>query len=561
MTGGRPGTAPAPPPVRRLGRTPLRAPPLAVLAALVVASSPAAQEPGRVPVRGEVFVGTEVEDYLRVLQVAGHAPAYPWSLRSFSPAEVDRLLPADSAHPWAGRYDLRRGTAARGFGLVRPDVRVVFNSAFPHGSNDGAVWAGRGATAAVRAGFHARWRGVSLTVAPTVFVAQNAAFDLRANGRTGEQAFADGDNPGTIDLPQRFGDGRYARVDPGQSTLRAGLGPLALGVSTADQHWGPAVEHPLVLGSNAGGFPHAFVGTSRPLGVGLGRLHGRVVWGVLEQSAHATVRGDSSRRVMSGLVVVFTPRGIDGLELGATRFFHVSRPAFERGDLLQPFEGLLKSSLGRSGEGADSISSPDNQLASAFARWVFPASGVEVYGEYGREDHSRDLRDLLLEPDHASAYTLGFRKVWPRRDDSWLALRAEVMNARVGPLEQARGQARFYVHTRTRQGHTLRGQALGSAAAYGGAGSTVALERYGPGGRWSVAWTRALRGEATGTAAAGVPADERLDVVHAVVAEALLFRRGVDVTLGAGGVYEVNRDYRRDAFNLHATLGVTAPLR
>src|SRR5690606_39168707 len=101
----------------------------------------------------------------------------------------------------------------------------------------------------LQGGVAARYGPVSLTLAPLFFWAQNRGFDLLPNGRSGRLAFADPVSPGSIDLPQRFGDSPYARLDPGQSTLRVDLPFLAAGVSTADQYWGPALVHPLVLGT------------------------------------------------------------------------------------------------------------------------------------------------------------------------------------------------------------------------------------------------------------------------------------------------------------------------
>src|SRR6266480_1930024 len=44
--------------------------------------------------------GSDYEQYLRAIQIAGIAPPYPWSIRSFSRQEVERLVSADSAGPW-----------------------------------------------------------------------------------------------------------------------------------------------------------------------------------------------------------------------------------------------------------------------------------------------------------------------------------------------------------------------------------------------------------------------------------------------------------------------------
>lgn len=516
-------------------------------------------EPGEV--RNEVFVGSEIEDYLRVLQVGGVAPLYPWSIRSFSPPEVDRLLPDDAAHPWADRYRLAPDTMG-GFqwDWVRPQTEVIFNSAFPYGSNNGAVWAGRGLTTAVRAGFSARYGPLSLTVAPVVFRAANTSFELMPNGRSGRLAFADGRNPTTIDLPQRFGDEPYTRLDPGQSTLRLDLPFVTAGISTANQHWGPASEFPILLGNNAAGYPHGFLGTSAPVNLWIGSVHGRLVWGRLDQSPYAPTGADDDLRFMSGLIGAFSPRGIPGLEIGGARFFHTPWPrnGLTVDHFLKPVEGFLKEDLPDQRPGPDPKSDADNQLASAFFRWVFPGSGFELYGEYGREDHNWDLRDFLLEPDHDSAYLLGFQKAWRRSPRDFVVLRGELVNSRISHLVRVRPQAPFYRHSRARQGHTHRGQLLGSPAVYGGGGSLLAADWYYPDGRWTVAWRRELRWGHDAVGAAGGAGAESAgsDVIHALSAEALVFHGQFDLTAGVTGAYNLNRYFGSDAFNLKAEVGV-----
>lgn len=324
-----------------------------------------AQSPARITTTGEAFVNGEIEKYLRVLQISGSTQLYPWSIRAFSPKELGELLPADTIHPWAAHYDFAPDTAGTlAWDWISPSVRLALNTAFPYGSNDGAVWAGRGITTAVQAGLSFRAGPLSLVLAPIAFRAENSAFDLAPNGETGDLVFADWSRPQIIDLPQRFGAGPYMRLGPGQSTLRFDYRGIAAGVSTANQHWGPASQHPPLLGNNAAGFLHGFIGTSSPLNVLVGRTHGRVVWGLLiiSQSEYSPVEGQISRRFMSGLAAVFAPRGLDGLEIGGARFFHTPWPVDGpgTGEFLKPFEGFLKSGLRQTGVGSDGLSDAEN---------------------------------------------------------------------------------------------------------------------------------------------------------------------------------------------------------
>ncbi len=513
--------------------------------------------------RDEVVVGSEIERYLRTLQVGGGGALYPWSLRGLSPREVDRLLPGQ-AHPWSRRFALRNDSAS-GFRavLLRPTARIAYNSGFPYGMNDGPVWAGRGVTAAARAGAALRAGPLSLRVEPVLFWAENRDFELMPTGRSGRLAYADGSNPGSIDLPQRFGDGAYTRLDPGESTLRLDALGLAAGVSTAAQSWGPADDLPMLLGNNAGGFAHAFAGTSVPVRTPLGRVHGRVIWGRLEQSDYSVVEGPASLRYATGFVGVFSPRGIEGLEIGAARFFHVEWPAngVRELGLLKAFEGITKASLDETGQGSDNRSADDNQLASVFARWVVPTAGLEFYGEYGREDHNWDLLDLALEPDHQSGYTLGFRKVWRSDAARMVSVRGEVQNTQPSHLARVRQEGPLYSHFALRQGHTHRGQLLASPFGYGGGGSVFAADVYRPWGRWSVAWTRGRLGEqGRDFLETGTVHPRGTEVVHSLGGEVLLFRRRLDLSAGVTGSANLNRHFNRDAYNLSVHVGARAGL-
>jgi hypothetical protein len=532
---------------------------LLVTLLLAAPAHAASQEVGRMGGRSEVFVNSEMENYLRYLQTTGEVALYPWSIRAFSPREVDRLLTPDSVHPWASRYMLHPGEATRRLHLepIDPRLHVAHNTAFPYGRNNGPAWFGRGATLVVQAGVAARYGPLSLTVAPVAFLAQNSAFTLQPNGHSGPRSFADGWNPHRIDLPQKFGDDIYSRLDPGQSTLRLDLPQVTVGISTANQHWGPASEHPLLLGNNAPGFLHAFAGTATPADLWVGRAHVRGVWGRLEQSAFSPMEGGRHSRLMTGLVMLFVPRGVPGLEVGLARFYHDAWPANGLGaqHLLKPFDAFFKHRLAGEDAGDDGTD-PDNQLASVFARWVFPNSGFEIYGEYGREDHNWDLRDLLLEPDHMSGYLLGLRKQWRISPSRFVGMRAEVLNASVAHLVRVRPQVRFYVHGKQRQGHTHRGQILGSAAAYGGAGSLLGVDLYSATGRVSLYWGRELRQPGGGHPSMGEVEPERLDVQHSLGADLLVFRGRFEIAAGVAGVQNFNRFLGDDVFNLRTTLGL-----
>jgi hypothetical protein len=500
-----------------------------------------------------VFVGSDRERYLRVLQTLGLVPVYPWSIRGFSLRELDQLRPLPDAHPWAAYPGF--SPAGRSSGPLQEAIPATFtaryNTAFPFGMNDGAIWAGRGLTTSAQVGGAVRQGPLSVVVAPLVFWSQNRVFPLMANGQSGNLRFADAAFPTIVDRPQRFGDGAYARIDPGQSTVRVDLGrAIAVGFSTANQWWGPMTEFPYLLGNNAPGFTHFFVGSPVPWNIWVGQLHARVVYGGLGQSAYTDIVGPERRRFASAIVATFSPRGARGLELGAARFFHIVWPDSGLGsrELRRPFESLLKANL----RASDPNVGPENQLASLFGRWVLPRSGVEIYAEYGREDHNVDTRDLLQEPDHDATYGIGLQKAWIRRAGTIIALRGELVNSSISTLARHRTQIGPYTHFFLRQGHTHRGQLLGTgfAAGTGGSGSSVRLERYSTNGSESVSWSRLVRQDRVNPTSATTRCTvDCLDVQHVIQADRLRTYGRLEVRYGLAVVYELNRDFDQDAVN------------
>jgi len=526
---------------------------LAALLAAVPWCGLAAQHASGPKAWAEVYAGSEIETYLRTLQAVGLVRTYPWSARRFTAAEVDRLLPRDSAHPWAARYDWR--PASRRFvalALVRPEAATRFNTGFPYGYNDGAVWAGRGTTLSAQGGLALRVGPVAATYVPLVTWAENDVFPLWSTDSTGALPFADAGEPWRIDHPQRFGGGAYTVVSSGQSTLEVSALGVTAGVSSANDYWGPAVDFPVILGNNAGGFPHVFAGTAVPVNLWLARVHTRTLVGRLGQSAWSPQTGEASVRAVTGAVAIVMPRWPPGLELGMTRFIHNDWPS--RSPLLRALRGPYGFGFGSANVALE------NQLASFFFRWVTVRAGVEVYGEYGTEDYRWDLREAAVEPDHIAGYTVGMRRVSRQQQGGLRVVRVEIQNLQRGTLLQSRGQSPFYVHGGLRQGHTVDGQILGSEWGLGGAAAKVAVDWYYPRGRWTVAWSRLLRADLPETVAAAPQGSRTLDVLHTLGVEGVFFRGHFDLWAGATAVYEFNRDFRCDAFDLNFFLAARVGL-
>lgn len=539
------------------------------LLAMTLASSLLTRPSGaqsRLELGGAMLANGEEQRYLRALALTDSARSLAVSLQPFGASgdAAARGLATTIGHPWASRFAAttdgpqpitpvaRRSMADRPRGaLLRPDARAVFLSDRPWAADDGVVWAGRGATLAAQAGVSASWWRLRAQLAPVAFYAQNAAFALAPNGRTGDERYRDARFPRSIDLPQRFGDTPYGRLDLGDSFIEAEAGGLVLGVSNARQHWGPAREYPLVLGTGSGGFAHAHLSAAEPVDLRVGHLQFRLMGAQLAESSFAPANSaGTSTRFLSAFVFAFRPRLIDAVEVGASRLVNGPWPAggFGLGELALPFEGIVNNNR-------DPINQNTyNGFASVFLRIAPRGSGLEVYAELSREDFAGDARQLLLEPDDLVHYTVGVARA--RRDaDGLSVLRAELVNGEVSHFErQGRGLDRPiapYTHSPTTQGLTNRGQLLGSAAAFAGAGGTLAWDRYSERGRRTYSIERLVLRDwlpALGSTG-GVPEAE---VSYRLAAEELRFRGNRDWSLQVATRYTLNANLEqgRDVFGL-----------
>ena len=507
--------------------------------------------------REGLSVGSEAESYLRVLQLAGKVPLHPWTVRGFAPRALDGILPASAEHPWQARMDFTlEPPTGLDLGWIQPTLGLLSNSAYPFGENDGGIWAGRGLTALVEGGGFFRYGPLHLRLAPEASWSENGNFGLADNGYSGSAAYWDELHPETIDRPQRFGEEDYVRMGMGSSAVHLALPGISVGLSGAGQQWGPALHYPLLLGRNAGGFLHAFGQTDSPVNLWAIRFNARYIFGWPTRSDFPPLLLENGRRFITGAVVSLTPRGVDGLELGAARFIHSvpTQGGFPVRDVLRLFLGATDdSSKNRITE---------NQLASVFFRWSFPNAGVEVYGEVVKDDFSRDLRHIIEEPDDMLARVFGFQKVWARSDGRLAVLRAETVNAlvhhseRFDRLRLGSSPLRLFYNGGVHQGHTHAGQLLSSPTAYGGFGWTVGGDLYHAQGRWTIDFSRALQSEFSAIDS-GTDGPEMSDVIYALKLEAVQFRNGVEWKAAFTPSLNLNRNLVRenDVFNL--TIGLS----
>ncbi|HXH99798.1 MAG TPA: capsule assembly Wzi family protein [Sphingobacteriaceae bacterium] len=196
-------------------------------------------------------------------------------------------------------------------------------------------------------------------------------------------------------MPDRFGDKPYPKFFPGQSSIRLTTGPVSLGVSSENLWWGPGIQNSLLMSNTAPGFNHITLNTVRPIKTRIGSFEGQLIGGRLEGSGFTEKPDDW--RYLSGMTFSYQPRWVPGLVLGFTRSLQLYSSHIKRiSDYIPFFKGFTSKSN-------EPGQTQTDQLASIYSRWLWKDANAEIYLEYSRGDHSVNLRDYTLEPEHTRA--------------------------------------------------------------------------------------------------------------------------------------------------------------
>jgi hypothetical protein len=350
--------------------------------------------------------------------------------------------------------------------VLDPGARTVWNSDLPNSRNDGVLWAGRGLNYEVTAGVAASWRNFEIVVDPVLTHSENQLFDIiPSSANPGNFKVAAMHDPNVspfaspwhtgvydADLPLRFGSLSFRRVDLGESWVSMRVRSFVAGFSNATQWWGPGVENALVMSNNAGGIPHFFVRSAAPMPTKLGDVEWLAMAGVLTESPFFDREQANDRRSLTAGVVTLRVAADTGLTLGLERSVYSELSLLRR--LPTHFTDIVRYWHPDSGE--------TDQLTGAFARWVFPASGLAAYGEWMLLAMPSSLRDFLVAPGNGQGYTIGFE--WARPiGRSTFGIQAEATTLEQTPSASGVEWPDFYTSRRVHQGYTQRGQVIGAA--------------------------------------------------------------------------------------------------
>ena len=359
-----------------------------------------------------------------------------------------------------------------------------YNTHHPYGWNDGSMIPARGYQTQLSFGAFMKKGMISLQLRPEIVFAQNSFFSTFPAQQT-DSIWKNYYNTvlNKIDAPERFGSGNYLKMFPGQSSLRINYHKISFGISTENLWWGPGVRNSLLMSNNAPGFPHISFNSLRPVTSSIGSFEWQLISGELKGS---NILPDTSRkfngqslyipkqdgdRYLNGLVITWQPKWTKGLFVGFSRIFYqyMSDVSSSFNGYLPVFGKFFKGGLSNEDE------KKRDQMISFFFRFVLPKERAEFYAEYGRNDHSQNARDFLLEPEHSRAYIIGFSKTFEGYKTD-MKLFGEITNLQIPSTILLRPQESWYAHYQVRHGYTNYGQVIGAGIGPGGSSQTIGLQ-------------------------------------------------------------------------------------
>lgn len=411
-------------------------------------------------------IGSQVEDRSRLAQLLGTESTAGYLLRSPS-AQFFRDVASRGGPEWV---------------LLAPEAALTWNSAIPFSMNDGAVWAGRGAATWLRLGAAARYSVLSVVLAPELAYSQNRSFTYPRSEDPAQNAYTLFWYrwPRSVDFPLRFGERSSTRLTWGQSTLALAAGPVAAGVSTESQWWGPGIRDAIVMSNNAPGFPHLFLRTDHPLTSRIGSFEGKWLVGELSESRYFDTLPANDLRSLSGMILTFRPAWDPSLTVGYART--VFAPVGSLGDVPGRFADVA-TRWHRSNDTTAAKGDYFDQYTSLFARWIFPEDGLEVYGEWARHVFPSSVSDFVDDIGYSQGYTLGTQWARPVGDRGTFRLQGELTYLEQTDSTRA-GAPTYYLSATVPQGYTNRGQVIGAAIGPGGSSQWLAADYLAP--AWSV---------------------------------------------------------------------------
>jgi hypothetical protein len=367
---------------------------------------------------------------LFLLTSAFGLPAF--AQRLIFPSDVEAVLDSldRKASPGLFRpvHDDKGSTIASLPTLGGTEIRLLpvstfesYNTNFPYGDDDGALWQGLGLNGISSAGAEIAWAWGSIKLDPEWWFAQNLGYEHALGSAPG----SNGDYWWGLDRLQSYGTGFYQSFDWGQSEVRLRYGGFTLGFGTENLQLGPAEIQNIILSNNAPGFPLLDLGTDGPIATKFGAFDARFFWGQTQTSQWYDSDPSTDKFLWCGGTFSYSPPFLDSMSFGFIRAFHSPWSTMDGWKLFEFFDDTVWKyyrDAPLTANGQDDI----DQVLSFTWEWRVPETGSRFYLEWARNDSAGDIMDFIMQPDHSDGYTAGIQQKLTFKDASRLLVSVEI---------------------------------------------------------------------------------------------------------------------------------------
>lgn len=438
---------------------------------------------------GQQVSDDRLKELVRIQQLLqNNAPSYSTPSLLVNPNQVSTHI-FDSLAAMPANYLLNRKAVKirmMPLGYIQQATSIL-----PYDINGGSMLPARGDQLLASAGFHASiGKRIQIQIAPEWVMAANKNYEGFSQ-QLGNRAWADRYRFwNTIDIPEQFGHGSINQLLPGQSFIKYQINKISVGISTQNLWWGPGNKNALIMSTNAPGFLHWSVETNQPIQTNIGAFEGQIIGGELTNSGIEPPRTNSvyngsfvyqpkrnATRYMSGMMLSWRPKWTPNLYLGFAKSSYLYSADITSPIDYFPLQGFFGKSITNTEKSNQKAS-----MGSLFIRYLMPKDNAELYLEYGRKEQMLTPLDFITSDAFRRAYIVGFRKLFPTKNNAHFLFAAELTQMQAQTAEFIRKPDSWYSHEYVREGYTNRGRSMGAGIGPGSNSQT-----------FEIAWVKGLK--------------------------------------------------------------------
>ena len=455
-----------------------------------------------------------------------------------------------------------------------------YNTNKPFGYNNSNLYPNVGYQGAISGGVFIQAKALIVQLNPEFVYAQNKYFptfaDVQGNNNSPRLLAAYFNIANGIDAPERFGNNSLQHLYPGQSKISVHVFNMELGLSTENMWWGPGVQNSIIMSNSAPGFLHWTFNSFIPIKTAIGSFEWELIGGNLKQSGYPPL--DTNKlvygknlyiakpvvtRYVSALTVNWQPKWIEGLYLGFSAYDYMNKDSvYSEKSILRKIIPVITGSSKKANTVTNGNGYGDDQ-DFAFAlnvRQVFPKYNSEIYFEWARNDRAAGLNDLLQEPEHSTAYTLGGARVFQIMNEQFIQVRIELTHLQNPPTYLLRDEPNWYVHlVSPRDGYTNNGRYVGAGIGPGSNSFTFDISYLKNNNSFGIDFERLVHNNDLyymAFAGTGNFSNHWVDLSGRFYTNYKIKRYVISATLAP--VYSINYEYKSgNSINLHSNINLT----